>query len=342
MEPNHLWVKVIKAIHHSNRKIVSIPVKKTLTGVWKNIGEIGKEFMKYNVDVTKSLKSKVGLGDKTMFWVETWLGNEPLLVQFPGLYQLALNKKALVKDCYRVNNVGKIWDWGWVRAPNCETEIQEMNALNTMLQQQSISLKEDEWFWKNSEQEGFTVRGVRQSLASQINLNEQANEFVWNRWATAKSVMFVWRAVDGRIPTATALRERGMVLTDYNCKLCGAAEETVSHLLLQCSFAKEIWEKIVSWVKIPMFTAGNLRELMQELQFLQRSRYIKKAIHTIATQTIWSIWKIRNEKIFRGKSGAIQTTIEEIKEATFQGVKLRSKFKRISRQEWWDFNVILS
>ncbi|KAJ0941285.1 hypothetical protein HanRHA438_Chr02g0092791 [Helianthus annuus] len=133
--------------------------------------------------------------------------------------------------------------------------------------------------------------------------------------------------IEEKIPSATTL----------TCKTCGAANETAVHILLSCNFAKRIWEAITNWLKIPMINIdGSLSELLQEVSEIQRSRKIKKVIHAVVVQTMWILWKIRNEKVFSGTQGVLQTAIEDIKETSFQGVKLRSKFHAITRQEWWD------
>ncbi|MFS7952854.1 hypothetical protein Hanom_Chr07g00611811 [Helianthus anomalus] len=130
-----------------------------------------------------------------------------------------------------------------------------------------------------------------------------------------------------------------MNLPDVMCKTCGAAEETAVHILIGCNFAKRVWEEITSWLKIPMVNTGrNISELLLEISEMPRSRNVRKAIHAVVIQTLW---KTRNDRFFKGKQGVIQTVVEDIKENTFQGMKQRSKFRLISRQEWWDFNVNL-
>ncbi|XP_021995580.1 uncharacterized protein LOC110892738 [Helianthus annuus] len=183
---------------------------------------------------------------------------------------------------------------------------------------------------------------VRQSLAKQIDLNSQSEEFVWNKWASGKSNMFVWRAINDKIPTAITLRERGLTLTDYNCSLCGEAEESANHVLLLCSFAKQVWKSILDWVKCRTISVeGSLKQLIPDVIDLQISRSKRKAIHAIVLQTIWSLWNTRNEKLFRGKPGVIQRTTEDIKEESYQYIKQRSKFNSIQRQQWWDFNFVM-
>ncbi|XP_022003330.1 uncharacterized protein LOC110900772 [Helianthus annuus] len=175
-----------------------------------------------------------------------------------------------------------------------------------------------------------------------LDLKFTPSTFNWNNWVTRKSTTFVWRAIDEKVPSAVALRGRGMNLPDVTCKTCGAADEIAGHILLGCSFAKRVWEAITTWLKIPMVsTEWNIAELLMEMSEIQRSRNERKAIHAVAIQTMWILWKTRNERVFKGRQGVVQTVVEDIKDASFQGLKQRSKYCTISRREWWNFNVNL-
>ncbi|KAL8205834.1 hypothetical protein R6Q57_009385 [Mikania cordata] len=46
---------------------------------------------------------------------------------------------------------------------------------------------------------------------------------------------------------------------------------------------------------------------------LQGEHRKKEAIHAVISTSIWCIWKLRNEKIFKGKRAAILGLFEEIK-----------------------------
>ncbi|KAJ0481970.1 putative reverse transcriptase zinc-binding domain-containing protein [Helianthus annuus] len=179
------------------------------------------------------------------------------------------------------------------------------------------------------------------ALSRQLYLDVPAYDFEWNRWTTNKSSMFMWRAMEEKIPTTTASSNRGLNIPDVTCKICGAADETAAHVLIQCNFAKRAWESVVNWLHIPMInTEGGIKDLLLELNGLQRCKNMK-VIHAIAIQTMWILWKNRNGKIFSNKQGDVQRIMIEIKEASYQGLKTRSKFSSITRQEWWDFNITL-
>uniref|UniRef100_A0A251SB85 Reverse transcriptase domain, Reverse transcriptase zinc-binding domain protein n=1 Tax=Helianthus annuus TaxID=4232 RepID=A0A251SB85_HELAN len=117
-EPDLLWVKVIKTLHFNSRNVSSFPLKKTNAGVWKEIMGMDKECAKLGDNVFGSLRNKVDMGDKTLFWCDNWVEGGALRDQFPLLYQLAADKRSLIQDCYIKLNRGLLWDWKWVRSPS--------------------------------------------------------------------------------------------------------------------------------------------------------------------------------------------------------------------------------
>ncbi|XP_021979157.1 uncharacterized protein LOC110875266 [Helianthus annuus] len=222
-----------------------------------------------------------------------------------------------------------------------DSEKMDMDGLNDQLMQYPIRETNDMWYWKDVDQLSFTIKAVRETLAQQLDLNIQGGDFVWNKWPSSKSNMFAWRAIDNNIPTATTLGGRGLILQNNRCRMCDTEEETTDHVLLQCSFAKQIWEAVLGWVKYNEINLGeSIKQVLHEVNDLQRGRNKRKIIHAFVLQTMWRLWKVRNDKIFNGKTGVIQNVIEGIKEESYQYVKERSRFKAISREQWWDFNFI--
>ncbi|KAM0054284.1 hypothetical protein Hdeb2414_s0006g00193221 [Helianthus debilis subsp. tardiflorus] len=111
---------------------------------------------------------------------------------------------------------------------------------------------------------------------------------------------------------------------------------------MECNFAKRVWEAVTKWLKIPMVnTERSPAEWLLEILEIQRNRKIRKVIHAVAIEAMWILWKTRNEKVFSGRQGVIQMMTEDIKEASFQGLKQRSIYGAISRLDWWDFNLSL-
>ncbi|XP_021980285.1 uncharacterized protein LOC110876420 [Helianthus annuus] len=264
------------------------------------------------------------------------------MVQYPNLYVLVAKKKAKIKELYNNMNGGTFWDWAWTRAPNTDVEKQEIDSLKVQLQQQKRSHVGDIWVWRNHEHQEFSVKNVKLTLGRNLDLNSSPSMFCWNSWATGKSAAFVWRAIENKIPSVVALRDRGINLQDVTCKICGARDESAEHILLSCNLAARLWEAVKNWTKTQSVNInGSIAELLQSILEGQRSRHRRKMLHAIAIQSMWILWKNINEKVFTGKLRSAQMIIEDIKDTSFQGVKLRSKYSSITKQEWWDFNFIL-
>jgi hypothetical protein len=63
----------------------------------------GKKILSLRDNFYKFCKSGVGNGLKTSFWKSIWIGNLPLSVQFPVLFDLSYDKDITVNDVMASN-----------------------------------------------------------------------------------------------------------------------------------------------------------------------------------------------------------------------------------------------
>ncbi|XP_024004507.1 uncharacterized protein LOC112081888 [Eutrema salsugineum] len=63
---------------------------------------------------------------------------------------------------------------------------------------------------------------------------------IWNIKLLPKIQHFLWRALSGALPTAESLIKRG-IQADPICQRCCLYDETINHVLFECSQAKSIW-----------------------------------------------------------------------------------------------------
>lgn len=104
----------------------------------------------------------------------------------------------------------------------------------------------------------------------------------------------VWRACTNGLPTKVQLRQKHVNI-DCICPSCQVERESISHILIECSFAKACWVKTgitVSSVVQGSFT-GCLDSILSQAEQEKRS---------IAFMTCWAIWKARNDRVWN-KSG---------------------------------------
>ncbi|KAJ8424553.1 hypothetical protein Cgig2_013817 [Carnegiea gigantea] len=85
------------------------------------------------------------------------------------------------------------------------------------------------------------------------------------------------------------------------CGLCNEEEETLEHLLLSCSWAKELRRLLSSWWPIPHLnpTYDSFFNALKRMKGTQKQKHITYAIVAAA---LYQIWSAQNTKVFDHKS----------------------------------------
>ncbi|XP_023738520.1 uncharacterized protein LOC111886499 [Lactuca sativa] len=100
---------------------------------------------------------------------------------------------------------------------------------------------------------GITADGVFQVAALRYEIDNldnpvMADRMEWSREVPIKVIGFIWRAIQNRVPTLCALKQRGVDTGSIMYSYCMTVEEESDHVLLSCPFAKIVWEWILSGV----------------------------------------------------------------------------------------------
>ncbi|KAJ0842900.1 putative reverse transcriptase zinc-binding domain-containing protein [Helianthus annuus] len=340
-EPRQLWAEVISAIHKTKNNNLLIPLKKTIVGTWKDISSMEVEFLKYGVNIQEKLKVKVGNGNKTRFWKDVWLEQQPLKDVYPELYRMAKDKDCTIASClvgFRSNNQ---WGWEWIKAPSTTGEWEHLGNLMDRLTAHELNGSRDEWTWSNSFGEKFSVKSIRMELMAGRPSSQQVTcSFVWNVWAPPKCNMLVWRALMGKIASKKGLVDRGVALPDTVCPRCGISEEDANHIFANCLWTRSLWWNIFVWMKLkPPDSFNSLKDIIEDLMKCPGSKTWRRLVYTIATATTWRIWIARNSKIFDDAFIPIQKTMEMIKEDVFFWVCNRASIPSPRWENWVNFDV---
>ncbi|KAG5563627.1 hypothetical protein RHGRI_006166 [Rhododendron griersonianum] len=95
---------------------------------------------------------------------------------------------------------------------------------------------------------------------------------VWYMRAPTKIKMFLWRCLHEIIPVNRVLTHRHMPV-DPICPLCGLAEETPSHMLLNCVRASKVWVLSPLQVRPELVETRIMEEALDEFNlFLQATK----------------------------------------------------------------------
>ncbi|CAH1423184.1 unnamed protein product [Lactuca virosa] len=70
------------------------------------------------------------------------------------------------------------------------------------------------------------------------------------------------RVLLDRIPVRAKLVERGVVIDSLLCPMCHNSHESVNHLLLQCSVADQVWNRVEHWLHLDLPDFSSIRDMV--------------------------------------------------------------------------------
>ncbi|KAJ0432745.1 putative RNA-directed DNA polymerase [Helianthus annuus] len=177
-EPNHLWAKVITAIHKSKIESSLIPLKRSTPGVWKDIGNVEAKLLKSCIRIQDNLVANVGNGSSIRFWKDVWLFSQPIKDIFPDIFSLAKYKNARVAEYASLGENTVQWRWDWLRDPISLDEWQQIGGLMSRLGNVKLTNVRDEWRWKIGSGDGFSAKQVRLDIQkAQIDVTGEFRDF---------------------------------------------------------------------------------------------------------------------------------------------------------------------
>ena len=156
--------------------------------------------------------------------------------------------------------------------------------------------------WQANPRGVFTVKSAATLL---IDDHAPPSDDMWKRVWKAKihlrAKFLLWRIASNCLPTAVALRRRGLGESDL-CRVCGEVPENPGHLFLRCVIARLFWCAAAfneDWVCDEAATGNEVVKLfLDREEHRSRTREKKDEILTRIGVVVEAIWKWRNESIF--------------------------------------------
>lgn len=102
---------------------------------------------------------KVRDGSYVSFWRDVWLGETPFKIQFPFIFSISANPKAIVKECF---NEGE-----WyipLRRSISEKEMLEWEGLLVSLEGLMLEAGRDVMYWKIGKNGKYLAKSLYQEL----------------------------------------------------------------------------------------------------------------------------------------------------------------------------------
>ena len=251
----------------------------------------------------------LGDGQKASFWQSSWLNGHAPMDLYPALFKLAWRKNKSVKEEFHNQN----WTRGLWRMQTVD-EMAAFVELWDKVQAVQLTNEEDKILWK------WTVDGVYSSKSAYLaqfqgSYSKFIGDYIWKAEVEGKHKFFAWLLIQSKILTAD-----NMLLKQWPCnpvcRMCNQEPETAAHLILRCSFATQVWDKMKLWTNDLIKRPAQLAELHdwwpKELtQLPKKTRRLKAAM---MIYTAWNIWKARNRCVFENKLMSPADVMHEIKQ----------------------------
>nr|XP_043630235.1 uncharacterized protein LOC122601545 [Erigeron canadensis] len=265
-----------------NRAWSSIPGRPSFPGPWGNICKVSRAFANYDTDLDLLIKGVLGNGKSIRFWLDLWIGMEPLMARFPNLFKLESAKNYFVADRIASTSYGSTFTFTWNRLPTTQQKTDEYSSMLGLIDTARLSSSGDKWCWDLDQINSFSVKSIKKKLEAQV-------------------LFLAWRANLERLPTLASLAKRNIQVPSLLCPFCGLDVETPDHIFVSCSTAQGVWDAISDWCRLPGIYLFGVQNIFRTPEFLHGSSKWKKIIHAILCSTVWILWKTRNNKIFNHK-----------------------------------------
>ncbi|XP_074319512.1 uncharacterized protein LOC141656500 [Silene latifolia] len=134
---------------------------------------------------------------------------------------------------------------------------------------------------------------------------------VWQRAVQPKHSVFLILAMQKKLATIDQLNYRGIHVVN-RCVLCKNDNEDHKHLFFKCQFSKEIWQKILSWMKISGRTNNLSKDMHWSANRCTCRHWKTKWFLGCLGAVVYSIWEERNTRIFRGLEQCVDFIIKKV------------------------------
>jgi hypothetical protein len=190
----------------------------------------------------------------------------------------------------------------------------QMVQLQWDLENLQLDNTHDKWsyIWNSG---NFSVKKAYQCISGQSILHP-VYKWLWQCSCQNKHKVFFWLLIKARLSTRELLRRHYQIST----VLCnGSIEESLIHLFFDCPFATQCW----AWINVQVDQSADPIQNLDNFKVQLQVPFFMEIIVLMS----WTIWKIRNDMIFRQENPSFQATKDFFKsELRYLLLRVRRKF----------------
>ncbi|GJX31272.1 RNA-directed DNA polymerase, eukaryota, reverse transcriptase zinc-binding domain protein [Tanacetum coccineum] len=298
-----LWVRVVKAIHGEEGKLNSNNIY-SMGSCWLNIVKEVRMLATKGVNAMEFVRHKLGNGEMTRFWEDTWMNDVALKDSFPRLYALERFKNASASS-----------------------------KLNDLSLEVALVPMSDRYVWSLNGSGDFSVASIRKVIDDSY-LPSISSRTRWIKNVPIKVNILTWKIKMDALPTRFNLSRRGIDIESISCPICDCGVETSSHLFFRCSLSRQIVSKILLWWDVPYVEVESYAEWLEWLGSVRMSASLKLMFEGVFSVFWWLLWSFRNKTVFETSSPSKSILFDDVVSSSFHWSRSRSNFK-FSRDEWY-------
>lgn len=231
---------------------------------------------------------RIGNGETTNIWSDRWLSDH-----FSG-------RPITPKDDQEVATVAELltasgqWNEELIRTIFFPVDAEAILRTPTRLQQC------DMWAWEPERHGHYSAKSayrIVENAKARPDTDEAAGsgdeswKKLWKLSVPPKVRVFWWRVIHEFLPAKHILHRRH-VEPIANCEVCGADQESIRHVLLDCTTAKAFWNrtKETTGIKIPVLHPDTwARDLLFDTCGKEQER-------CVLITSMYALWTLRNNR----------------------------------------------
>lgn len=267
---------------------------------------------------------EVGDGTKVLFWRDRWIHGFAAADIAPSI---VASVDTRVKNRRTVQQAMDDNRWTQdVRGDLSFTAHMQLLHLNQAIHTvQRQADAPDTFSWPADPSGQYTARSTYRWLCAG-GVTSPFAACIWKSWATLKCKIFAWLAVQHRLWTSDRRARHGLQDHPSPCYTCLQCEENVEHILIQCMYAREVWEGCLSALHLniprPSTQDNYLQWWLSSRKHYQKAQ--KRGFDTLAIVVAWNLWKQHNARVFNRENlprrDLIHKILQEIEEWRSAGV----------------------
>ena len=235
-------------------------------------------------------KFAIGNGRSARFWLDMWVGEQPLLAQFQDLYVLAVNPEQSVATAL-ASNPPEIHFRRELTGPE-QAHLEDLLAL---IQLVTLSTSADTVTWALSSSGKFTVRSLYRRLCQGQGPAFPMSSGLWKERMPLKIKVFFWQLFRDRLPTSANIAKRSGP-TSGLCAICNTVED-VNHVFFRCPLARFAWSAVREATN-STWDPHSARDLAAIVATMNGGN--KRVLWSCLGALAWAMWLTRNKLAIEG------------------------------------------